>query len=253
VKSAFLYIFTIRLIFMGNQMNYKNVYDALVSRAKNRIVEGYTELHHIIPKCMGGDNSNDNLVRLTAREHYIAHELLFKHYRTTKLAHAWFSMVRCDPNQQRYFTARQYDKAKKAHSEALKISMLGANNHFFGRKHSAETKKLIGEKNRGETRSPEQVAAWIENVAKKPKTAEHRSKIGRSNMIMLKNINTGESIRVNKCELSKYNRDVWKNPAAIKQRRETCIHCGVETVAGNIRRWHNENCKHNPSREKESI
>jgi hypothetical protein len=39
---------------------------------------GYIEEHHIIPKSLGGDNSNDNLVYLTAREHFICHRLLIK-------------------------------------------------------------------------------------------------------------------------------------------------------------------------------
>jgi hypothetical protein len=69
-------------------MNYQKIYDRLVSNAKNRPVEGYTEKHHIKPKCIGGDDSNDNLVRLTSREHYIAHRLLYKIHGTSKLAHA---------------------------------------------------------------------------------------------------------------------------------------------------------------------
>jgi hypothetical protein len=34
------------------------------------------ELHHILPKCMGGNNNKTNLVRLTLREHYVCHLLL---------------------------------------------------------------------------------------------------------------------------------------------------------------------------------
>lgn len=39
--------------------------------------EGF-ENHHIIPKCMGGTNKKDNLVRLTIPEHLMAHVLLFR-------------------------------------------------------------------------------------------------------------------------------------------------------------------------------
>jgi hypothetical protein len=60
-------------------MNYKKIYDAIVFKAKARINgEGYYENHHIIPKSLGGNDDADNLVFLTAREHFICHWLLTK-------------------------------------------------------------------------------------------------------------------------------------------------------------------------------
>jgi hypothetical protein len=59
-------------------MNYHRIYGSLIERAKNRIVEGYTETHHIIPKCMGGTDEPSNLVELTPEEHYLCHQLLVK-------------------------------------------------------------------------------------------------------------------------------------------------------------------------------
>jgi hypothetical protein len=61
-------------------MNYQKHYDALINRAKNRLLEGYCETHHIIPRCMGGNDDPTNLVDLTAEEHYVAHQLLLKIY-----------------------------------------------------------------------------------------------------------------------------------------------------------------------------
>ena len=61
-------------------MNYSRIYEQLVQRAKNRVPEGYVERHHIIPKCMGGSDENDNLVALTPEEHFTAHVLLVKMY-----------------------------------------------------------------------------------------------------------------------------------------------------------------------------
>ena len=57
-------------------MNYKKIYNQLIERGKTRILEGYKEKHHIRPKCIGGTNTKNNLVELTAREHFIAHWLL---------------------------------------------------------------------------------------------------------------------------------------------------------------------------------
>lgn len=61
-------------------MNYTNQYDQLIERARNRKLEGFTERHHVNPTCMGGDDSPENIVRLTPEEHYTAHLLLVKMY-----------------------------------------------------------------------------------------------------------------------------------------------------------------------------
>lgn len=61
-------------------MNYKKHYNLLIERARNRVLDCYTERHHVMPKCMGGSNDADNLVDLTAEEHYVAHQLLVKMY-----------------------------------------------------------------------------------------------------------------------------------------------------------------------------
>ncbi len=55
---------------------YELWYNTLINKAKNRQLDGYSEKHHIIPKSMGGSNDKTNLVKLTAREHYISQLLL---------------------------------------------------------------------------------------------------------------------------------------------------------------------------------
>lgn len=61
-------------------MNYQAHYDRLVERARNRTLEGYVERHHVVPRCMGGSDDVSNIVVLTAREHFVAHQLLVKMY-----------------------------------------------------------------------------------------------------------------------------------------------------------------------------
>lgn len=75
-------------------MNYQLHYDRLIERAKNRVLGGYCEKHHIIPKCMGGNNDKENLVKLTPEEHYLAHLLLIKIFPSnSKLVWAVFRMT----------------------------------------------------------------------------------------------------------------------------------------------------------------
>jgi hypothetical protein len=62
-------------------MNYKRIYEHLVERGQKRLIlEGYKEVHHIIPRCMGGKDEVNNLVNLTPEEHFVAHQLLIKMY-----------------------------------------------------------------------------------------------------------------------------------------------------------------------------
>jgi hypothetical protein len=62
------------------QNKYTNWYYSIINNAQLRILSNdvYTEKHHIIPKSLGGSNLKNNLVRLTAREHFICHLLLTK-------------------------------------------------------------------------------------------------------------------------------------------------------------------------------
>lgn len=65
-------------------MDYNKHYALMIERSKTRQIKGYVEKHHIVPKCLGGKNTKDNLVELTPEEHYVAHQLLIKMYPENK-------------------------------------------------------------------------------------------------------------------------------------------------------------------------
>ena len=85
-------------------MNYQEHYNRLINRGKTRHhPDCYTEEHHIIPRCIGGSNYPENMVKLTPEEHYVAHQLLIKLYsgnRKYKLAHG-AKMMTVDSNGRR--------------------------------------------------------------------------------------------------------------------------------------------------------
>lgn len=61
-------------------MNYKKIYENLCESRKHRGItseSGY-DIHHILPRSMGGSDEDTNLVKFTYKEHYIAHRLLYK-------------------------------------------------------------------------------------------------------------------------------------------------------------------------------
>lgn len=91
------------MIFIDNK--YTRWYYSIVTSANSRTPTGYTEKHHIIPKSCGGDNSKDNLVALTAKEHFICHLLLTKAVSTEfrfKMVYAFHGLKAKQPKQVRY-------------------------------------------------------------------------------------------------------------------------------------------------------
>ena len=146
-------------------MNYEKIYKQIVERAKNRVLDCYTEKHHIIPHCMGGSDEKDNLVRLTAREHFICHKLLVQIYPNNKLKFALWAMCNMKSKRQiRYVpSSRVYESIKieviKLISEKKKGVKLSEEHKrktsetLKGRIFSEETKKKMSEANKGKTTS----------------------------------------------------------------------------------------------------
>ena len=123
-------------------MEYLKIYNKIIERAKFRNLSGYTEKHHIIPKCLGGSNKRDNIVSLTPKEHYICHKLLCEIYPTeNKLEYAFWRMCNVANNE---FQDRNYKVSSKIYSRIKnEISLITSNRT---KNYSVEMRKLIGEK-----------------------------------------------------------------------------------------------------------
>lgn len=67
-------------------MDYNKIYNDLCLSRKPRGLRkqaGY-EIHHILPRSLGGDDCETNLVKFTRREHIFAHKILTKIYPNSK-------------------------------------------------------------------------------------------------------------------------------------------------------------------------
>ncbi len=110
-------------------MDYLKIYNSIMIRAKKCDRAGYTELHHVIPRCMGGSDLKDNLVRLTPEEHYLAHQLLVKIYpENKKLLHAAIMMIPASGNQCR--RNKLYGWLRRRYASAAKERTGGSNGSF---------------------------------------------------------------------------------------------------------------------------
>jgi hypothetical protein len=96
---------------------YYNIVNAAKARSKPT---GYTEKHHIIPESLGGSNKQENLVHLTAKEHYTVHHLLIKMLtgkNKAKMIVAYWCL--CNRKNTK-ITNKQYEQARILCSQALK-------------------------------------------------------------------------------------------------------------------------------------
>lgn len=112
-------------------MNYIKHYNLLIERAKNRKLVCYVERHHIIPKCMNGGDTKDNLVELTPEEHYVAHQLLVQiHPDETGLVWAAIRMAEHSTNNRK--NNKVYGWLKRKYQIIAK-QRTGSKNGSFGK------------------------------------------------------------------------------------------------------------------------
>lgn len=123
-------------------MNYLKIYNNLITSRQTRKFKSvdYYEVHHILPKCLGGTNDKSNLIKLTAREHYIAHWLLTKLYPNNYKIWSAFALMsgRLSPLSSREFTAVAFERCRKAQSIATSLRI--ANGWNPGASENSRTK-----------------------------------------------------------------------------------------------------------------
>jgi hypothetical protein len=97
-------------------MNYNKLYSRFIESIPLRskqTEQGY-EVHHILPVSLGGSKyKKANLIKLTCREHFIAHRILAKMYRGKKKYKMIYALKRmCDPTRFK-ITARTYQHIRE--------------------------------------------------------------------------------------------------------------------------------------------
>jgi hypothetical protein len=242
---------------------YETWYAAITKRGQIRELDSDNEIHHIIPKSLGGSNNIYNLTSLTTREHFICHWLLTKIHREGeahwKMINALRFMRAENANQKRYsnkITARVYSKLKQEYSKLQSERMMGENNPLYGKPRTEKAKTKISEANTGRVQpineKLKQKAAqtgrkrepfndvWLANMSK--------AKLGSKNHMHGKNHNesTVEMIRQKAIGRKQSAETIAKKVEAIrgtKREKKLCPHCHKEVAVNGYARWHGDNCK----------
>jgi hypothetical protein len=223
---------------MFKENKYTKYYTLITDAAKTRNNEGYVERHHIIPQSLGGSNHKDNLVDLTAREHFICHWLLIKMTEGEargKMLYALHGMKAENKYQQRYsssITARVYERYRIEHSKNHSTRMKGKEPWNKGRKLEGDELEVHLERTRNRRKpSPETVAAAqairiakvtgqkrsIETkekmslakkgIAKGPMTEEHRAAISAGGKGIKKHEGHADKVRQANLGVVSINKD----------------------------------------------
>ena len=132
-------------------MDYKHIYDSIVARGQTQVLPGYGEKHHIVPRCMGGMNTKENIVRLTAREHYVAHLCLCRlttgsdHY---KMSLAIMRFKKRGTATNVHMNSHLYDRARQVVAEHMRQIRIGQTV-------TEETRQKMSEAAKKRVRTPE--------------------------------------------------------------------------------------------------
>ena len=233
---------------------YKQTYDRIIERARNRDLSGVFERHHVIPRCMGGSDDGSNLVKLTCREHYICHLLLTKfdvdsqtRWRLIWALHRMaFSGV---------LYSRGYELARILH----RANMANTHNYIKDRERWKKNVALsFNTPGRREANARAVKRLWVADHEKMAKIARENGKLSQNvvtsqwAVIQYEGVTYygwkrfEESTGVSRYDYEKYYLNNLTIPQQIIEntdKRHVCPHCNKSGGRANMRRWHFDNCK----------
>lgn len=222
---------------MFNNSKYTLWYYNIINRTSSRKRNKDYESHHIIPKSIGGNNDTKNLVNLTRKEHYICHRLLVKMTAGSdcaKMHFALWCMINGNGRKPRFIPCSTvYETVRKKSMKVKSESQKGEKNHFYGKKHSAESRKRMSDNNpakRPEVREKMRgtrpgvkphnyYTGWSDKVKSKISNSlkgfvhtdatREKMKASKTNIVWVFKDNTKPK-QINVSELDKFLSDNWK-------------------------------------------
>lgn len=158
-------------------MTYQEfINNILQNRGRFACGEEYHERHHIVPRCMGGNNDKENLIDLYAKEHFEAHRILALENPDNKdLQFAWWCMAYLPgkKKQRQNVTGEEYEEARKNYIQNSR----GEKNPNFGNHLSEEAKKSIGDKNKNHAQT--NLWRWGRKLSEETKAKISKSRMGK--------------------------------------------------------------------------
>lgn len=202
-------------------MDYQTIYNKIIKNSKDRENNQYVERHHIIPKCLNGNDSKENITCLTYREHFICHWLLCKIYpNEPKLKAAFAKMLQSTKNHKRIVSSYMFEAVKRATKDLHYPWLQGKEPWNKGKKGLQE--------------------AWNKGL-KQPATEERKIKTSETLKKKYEEIGHHRKGTPSWNSGKKGLQEAWnKNKSMPKL---PCPHCNILVDSLNMKRWHGDNCK----------
>lgn len=210
------------MIFINNK--YTTWYYQIIASAKKCPPLGYSETHHIIPRCMGGSNKENNLIKLSARQHFICHLLLTK-------------MVHEEPFLSKLKYAAILLKSVNGYTIPSKV-------YEHLRTNIKQTPEWVEKRTigfRGRVSPTKGMTPWNKGLTKETSESVRKASYQPKG---------GTPWNLGKPATEEHKRNIKNGMAranisyAHMRTRVQCIYCDVESTQSAITRYHNDNCKH---------
>lgn len=218
---------------------YENWYNSIIDKARARVLTNtYTETHHVIPRSLGGLDTDENLVKLTAREHFICHWLLTK--TTTgaarnKMINALVMMQGESTYQERYktkITSRVFANLREEYARHISERNTGRIQPLA---ENAKQKAAMT----GRKRAPFS-DEWLAKL-KAARQGERNGMYGKQHSNETREKQSKKAIG-----RKQSNETIQKKANAIrgsKREKKHCPHCDQMIAVNTFVRWHGDNCK----------
>lgn len=214
-------------------MNHLKIYNLIIEKAKsqNRVKHSsvYYENHHILPKSLGGKNNKENLILLTAKEHYLCHKLLLFIYEFNESIVRAFHRMTHSKNGNLIKSARDYQYARELLSEVLK-KRIPWNKGKEGV--SAETSKKLSKIWKGRKHT------------KETKQKQRESKLGEKNPFFRKiSPNKGNHYSFTEEQTKNLSESMKGKSPKVNLITKECEYCHKIFTLPCYHHWHGEKCK----------
>lgn len=204
VPLTLILVRRISMTIYPKSQHYYNRYIKFIESRKTREINGLFDRHHIIPKSMNGTDDASNIIKLTYREHFLAHWMLWKAFENSQMTHAFW-----------YMTQKKMSKLSSHTYQVLKESrfnLLKGNTNASG-KRSLESRTNMSNAQLKSNKHP----------TRGKKRPDHSKKMSGEHNPMYGTISP---TRGKKMEVV------------------TCPECGTSGGGGAMKRFHFANCRH---------